>query len=244
MKAFVIAITKWPVSMKYGQRALRSLQRHGLPGELFEAVTPETLEAAEQKYRVRPRTRFQTRLMQDPASNPFMRACFMSHFTLWHRCVQHEKPIVIVEHDTVMTRDWDNPQFSGDVLNLNVLRTKAGSVPDTHFAPPGIHSHAADFNRGVIDRIDGQDIEAGRMNGAHFYIIKPQAAAKLIEITERDGYINPDDMINEHYLNVEYVSPVYGKISGNLYSSLGWKSSNRFAWFKLAGIAVWKTFRR
>lgn len=244
MKTFVISILQWPVSRKYGERALSSLKHHGLDAKMFAAVTPETVEAAEQKYGVKPRQRYQTEQMQNPAYNLYKRSCFMSHYSLWQRCLEVNQPIVVAEHDTVMTRDWDDPQFAGDVLNLNVLRTKAGGVPDDHFAPPGVYKHPADFNRKIIDRIDGREIEAGRINGAHFYEIKPQGAAKLVEITERDGFINTDNMINQHYVDLEYISPVYGKITGNLYSSMGWKSSNRFAMTKLAGIALWKKFRR
>ena len=182
MKAFVIAIKDWKLSHEYGERALHSLLEHGLEAETFNAVTPATVDAQEQKYKVQPRQRFITNHLRDPSSRPFTRACFMSHFILWQKCISLDEPIVIAEHDTVMTRHWDKPDFSGDVLTLNVLRTKAGRVPDDDFAPPGIHAYPADFNVGVIDIIEGRELRAARMNGAHFYIIKPSGAEKLSKI--------------------------------------------------------------
>lgn len=243
MKAYVIAIEQWPVSRKYGQRAVASLRQHGLDAEIFSAVTPDTVEAAETRFGVRARTRYQTTQMKDPRLTLFKRSCFMSHFSLWNRCFDSGRPIVVAEHDTVMTRNWDNPEFSGDILNLNVLRTRAGSVPDDHYAPPGIHAHPGDFNRAVIDRINGRDIEAGRINGAHFYVIKPSGAEKLIRIAREDGFINTDNMINERYTDLEYVSPVYGRIQGNLYSSEGWNAGHYFAFTKLMRIRIWKLVR-
>jgi len=244
MKAFIIAIEDWALSRRYGQRALNSLRQFGLDAELFDAVTPSTVDETEQVYEVRPRQRFVTVHLSDPDKRPFMRSCFMSHYALWQKCIDLGEPLVIAEHDTVMTRTWDNPDFSGDVLTLNVLRTKAGRVPDDHFAPTGIHTYPADFNVGVVDIVAGSERRAARLNGAHFYVIKPEGAAKLSNIAREDGYINPDDMTNDRYVTLQYASPVYGRIDGNLYSSLGWKSSSRSKFLKLTSIKLWKLFRR
>ena len=244
MKAFVIAIKDWKLSSQYGQRALRSLTQHGLEARIFDAITPKTVEEQEQKYNVRPRQRFVTTHLRDASTRPFKRACFLSHFTLWQRCIEFGEPIVIAEHDTVMTRPWDNPNFSGDVLTLNILRTRAGRVPDDSFAPAGIHTYPADFNVDAIDVVEGRELRAAQLNGAHFYIIKPEGAAKLSEIARNLGYINTDNMLNDHYVTLQYASPVYGRIDGNLYSSLGWKPSSRSKLLKLTSIKLWKMLRR
>jgi GR25 family glycosyltransferase involved in LPS biosynthesis len=244
MKAFVVTITEWKVSRKYGERAVASMIQHGLEAEIFDAVTPRTVYDVKKRFGVKPRERHQHTHMLDPKQRPYKRSNFMSHMCLWQKCIDLNQTIIVAEHDTVMTRGWDDPQFEGDILNLNVLRYQAGKVSDDAFAPAGIYKHPAFFNRGKIDLINGKNIEAGRINGTHFYAIKPSGARKLIEVSQRDGFINCDNIINEVYTDLEYISPVYGKIVGNLQSAGGWSTRNNCAILIVAKIRLRTLLRR
>lgn len=37
---------------------------------------------------------------------PGAQGCWLSHFALWQQCVKSENPIVILEHDAVVTGTW------------------------------------------------------------------------------------------------------------------------------------------
>ena len=104
-------------------------------------------------------------------------ACVLSHFSLWAHCVTIDKPIVVLEHDSVMVRKysahdgWNQIQYLG-----NIQQYEEGKWPSF---PP--HS-AANKNWKFICR-------------AHAYAIDPAVARSMISHVIKFGISAPADML-------------------------------------------------
>lgn len=104
-------------------------------------------------------------------------ACIMSHFSLWCHCVTIDYPIVILEHDAIMTKPYLYHNGFNQINYLgNIQQLKDGKYPDF---PP--HA-AATKNHYFICR-------------AHAYAIDPAVARQLISHVIRFGMSAPADML-------------------------------------------------
>ena len=99
MKYFVITIPHHEGSQTNADRCIESGKRYGIDIEKFDAITPEThdVEAIFDRMGI-PTTRFNSRYSK--LENVL--SCFMSHYTLWLSCVNHNEPYTIFEHDAVI----------------------------------------------------------------------------------------------------------------------------------------------
>lgn len=104
-------------------------------------------------------------------------SCIFSHFSLWAKCVEDDKPIVILEHDAIMIRPyhWHNGWNQINYLG-NLQQAKQGIYPDF---PP--HA-AATKNHKFICR-------------AHAYAIDPAVARQLVSHVIKFGLSAPADML-------------------------------------------------
>lgn len=95
MKAYVITIMDNPDSVKAADRCIRSAERNGITVEKFSAITPSEdpvmiatkkgipVKGFEEKY-----SRFENCI-----------SAFLSHFSLWEKCVKDNSTYMILEHD-------------------------------------------------------------------------------------------------------------------------------------------------
>lgn len=49
------------------------------------------------------------------------KGCFASHFLLWNKCIELDEPIVILEHDAVITSKWREIEIDDELLKLGYL---------------------------------------------------------------------------------------------------------------------------
>jgi glycosyl transferase family 25 len=100
MRAFVITINSNVQSRLSAERCIASGKKYGLNIETMAAITPKddvdklcvnvgivNTEKFDDKYSKR--------------DNCI--ACFLSHYTLWKTCISLNEPIVIFEHDAIVT---------------------------------------------------------------------------------------------------------------------------------------------
>jgi hypothetical protein len=45
--------------------------------------------------------------------------CFFSHFRLWNKCVEMQEPIVILEHDAIITAPWPEINLNNALIKLH-----------------------------------------------------------------------------------------------------------------------------
>lgn len=155
MKTYVITITTLPKSVEIAKRCIESGKQFGIDIEIFPAITPKdgVYELAK-KYGININgfdERFSRR------ENAI--ACFLSHYSLWKKCVETNENLFILEHDAVIVNKIDmNINFKG-VLSLGKPSYGKFNIP-----------------RNGIGPLTSKDY----LPGAHAYMINPKAATDLI----------------------------------------------------------------
>jgi GR25 family glycosyltransferase involved in LPS biosynthesis len=122
-----------------------------------------------------------------PTENPKARiACFLSHYTLWQKCVE-EGPLIVHEHDAIYF-DENIPlplekleKSRYDIIGLNDPRGA------TRLAQ--VYNNVTQESPGDIVRapkIDDDLVPQGIAGNSSYYI-KPSGAEKMIKLTEEYG---------------------------------------------------------
>ena len=105
-------------------------------------------------------------------------ACYLSHFSLWTRCIELDKPIVILEHDAEMIKPYLYHTGYNTIVYLGSLEQQKGTMPIINIPPHGTLNHNYHF----ICR-------------AHAYAIDPQIAKNLVAHTIQRGICESLDVV-------------------------------------------------
>jgi GR25 family glycosyltransferase involved in LPS biosynthesis len=109
-KSYIIAHRSSPV---VGD-CVQSLERHGWTYEIVSAVDGNTVSQADWD-------RIGVQMSKDGKMprRPGAQGCWHSHFALWKRCVDHNQPIIILEHDAVVMAPWpDHIDIDSQLVKL------------------------------------------------------------------------------------------------------------------------------
>ena len=107
-------------------------------------------------------------------------ACFLSHYSLWCMCLDKDQPIVILEHDAIMVKEYLRHNYYNNIVYLGGCEQVEGSLNSTDTVPP----HASD-QKG-LDRF---------ICRAHAYAIDPAIAKNLVAYSIHHGLITTADAI-------------------------------------------------
>jgi hypothetical protein len=107
-------------------------------------------------------------------------ACFLSHYSLWCMCLDKDQPIVILEHDAMMVKQYLRHSYYNNIVYLGGCEQIKGSLDSTDTLPP----HASD-QKG-LDRF---------ICRAHAYAIDPAIAKNLVAYSIHHGLITTADAI-------------------------------------------------
>jgi hypothetical protein len=117
-------------------------------------------------------------------------ACVFSHFSLWVRCLELDRPIVILEHDAILLKNVSSFPCYNSILYLGSLEQKRGSMATSIIPPHGTVNHNYHF----ICR-------------AHAYAIDPPMAKNLVaHIIQRGIAESLDVMIRADLFNISQVA--------------------------------------
>ena len=136
-------------------------------------------------------------------------ATFFSHYNLWLKCIELNKPILILEHDAIITDNIDLSilkNFKGDLLNLG--KPNWGSFSHGKFTSNwitkknGIHKRLICKEKHNTYQVWHEEkglchCDTMWLFGAHAYLLNPSGAVKLVEATKlgilpADVYIRTD----------------------------------------------------
>lgn len=106
-------------------------------------------------------------------------ACFFSHFSLWTRCIELDRPIVILEHDAIMVRPYVNHQGFNTIQYLGGVEQKSGSMAVQPPIPP----------HGTLNR------NYHFICRAHAYSIDPVVAKNMVSYVIQRGICESLDVI-------------------------------------------------
>ena len=107
-------------------------------------------------------------------------ACFLSHYSLWCMCLDKDRPIVILEHDAIMVRQYLKHNYYNNIVYMGGIEQFSKRMGITGRVPP----HASDHKG--LDRF---------ICRAHAYAIDPAIAKNLVSYSIHHGLITTADAI-------------------------------------------------
>jgi glycosyl transferase family 25 len=149
-QCYVIAHQSSPVV----DDCVQSLKQHGWSYEIFPAVDGRQITQADWS-RIGVTMNTEGKMPRRPGAQ----GCWLSHFALWQRCVDLDQPIIIMEHDAIVTAPWPAD------LDLDTQIVKLYSTAECKVNPA--------FGRWS--------------KGAHAYTVTPQQAQILITDAQQRG---------------------------------------------------------
>ena len=111
-------------------------------------------------------------------------ACFMSHFRLWHECINRDEPILVLEHDSLFLEKLNYDyilESKFDIIGINnplMATRKAKLFHDL------IKEHPQEIQQ--VPDIDEFNVPQG-LAGNSAYIIKPDGARNILDAAKRFG---------------------------------------------------------
>jgi len=173
-KTFVIAIKGHAVSEKQLQECLSSGERYGWKIKTFWGVDGRTITDDTWKTEgIFPR------LDKPTMSRPGVQGCFLSHWSLWKKCLELEQPIIILEHDALIQNFWNPLEIDESLIKLHrYYKHKQPKYDDDSglWSPSG-----------------------------HAYCLLPKHALKLIEFVKKHGAFEADRLIGDKVLSYTHL---------------------------------------
>jgi GR25 family glycosyltransferase involved in LPS biosynthesis len=161
-------------SVALAKRCLESSKKYNWNLELFEGVDGETVKEDTQWEKWNIKINQQNAKCRSVMSRPGVRGCFLSHWSLWNKCIELNEPVGIFEHDVEFLKQEPDQLDFDDILKLD------GFVEHSP-RPAGIW-----------------------WAGAMAYILKPTGAIKLVEWAKQNGALPADVAIGADVLNVQF----------------------------------------
>ena len=212
MKTYVIYVKGNSKSEEYAKVCLDSCKEKWT-AELFEGVTPTTLEKYEKIHNI-------SRLVPSRVNNFYTenkklfntkKSCFLNHVRLWTKCVELDEPIAILEQDSFCVSDWDDIHFD-ELLLLNIKSAFNQPV----FKHMWKHKNKPDYKVGIWNYVDMplvyhmENKFKGHcmMPGTAAYAVTPKGAKRLLKNLS-SGWEQSDYFINNFNVRIEYAYPEY-----------------------------------
>jgi len=217
MKAFIIGNKDSEISMNAVENCRKSVN---LDIEFVQQTSPDTLEEdnfdglvwkypLSEEQRVDEETGMTLRgYTANDVDKVF--ACTISHARIWQKCVVSREDTMVLEHDAIFTREFEQFDWSGGVLGLNDPRGA------THNS--GIYHNLVSLTDGVKDApfvLPETSLPQG-LAGNSAYIIKPYFAYMLLEkLRLKGGWPNDSLMCKQFFpYHLKVVYPYYTTLQG------------------------------
>ena len=213
MKAYIITLTTHPKSTAAAKRCIGSAN---IPISIFDAVTEEDAERIMREEKIiwkypwkGEQMDFKAGLRKSayPTANPLRRvACFLSHYMLWKMCVEKDEPIMILEHDAIFIKPFDETAFMKaecDIISLNDPRGATRRAQEFHEKLQQGHQTIQ-----RVPTIDDLMIPQG-LPGNSAYIIKPSGAKKMLNLVKEYGAWPNDALMCKQLIQSIASSKIY-----------------------------------
>ncbi len=108
-KTFVIALKGHQISEQQLQDCLASAEKNKWRLEIFWGIYGNTL-TDEDWHRIS---------VVPHIDKEGAKGCFYTHFLLWNKCIELDEPIVVLEHDAVIQKEWTPLEIDNAVIKLH-----------------------------------------------------------------------------------------------------------------------------
>jgi len=185
MKSFVITIMDMPESFRAAEKCIQSGAGYGIEIEMFSAITPK-----DDPTQIMQDAGIEThRFIHDGKYSRTTRcmSAFLSHYSLWKKCVEMDEVVLIFEHDAVV--EGNIPTHTLDYVSKPMLISFGAPSYGQFKTPPTI---------GLNNLVSKEYLP-----GAHSYMVNPRAAKTLINRSKSSA--GPTDtFINKNTFNFLY----------------------------------------
>jgi len=119
------------MSEKYSKRCQESCKNVGMQYQVWDAFdgTGDEIIIPEHS---KNNPIFKMVKIQDHHMTKSELSCFLSHLSLWARCVEIDQPIVILEHDAIMVKKFENKTSYNSIVYLGceIWAKKGSNIED------------------------------------------------------------------------------------------------------------------
>lgn len=212
IRSYIIYVKDNAKSEEYANVCLKSCKNSGFDAELFEGVQRSTLKYWDDKLnnlQTMENSRAYGHSLDTAQRYETKKSCFLNHVRLWQKCVELEKPISILEHDSYCIQNWNDLEFD-ELLILNItsafnqkvfsgLQTQVQSIDwgfglNNYTQSPLIYTKNINFKGGLM------------MPGTAAYAVTPKGAKRLLSHLYL-GWEQSDYYINTKSVNIQYILP-------------------------------------
>ena len=212
MKYYIIRLKNNPISEKHSFECVEQAKNFNINVDYFDAINGLDYQQHLDKLKISPRYKFKK-------GRAGVFGCFLSHFYLWEECARKNVPYCILEHDGYFIRPIPEnilDKFS-DVLKLDnndpyskLYNDLVDEESDTVIKK--YHNHQAKFLE--------KNQTGNYMRGAYGYIIKPNAAEKLIQWVRTNGFVPADQQIGDSIVNIDVITPTIVRLHPAYYNRI------------------------
>jgi len=191
MKAFIIAIPDHKDSQLHADMCIQSVvdTASQLDIQKFTAIVPETMWDVDWRWpytkkKICPDTGMTLKAYKTYDMIKRIAAAG-SHYKLWQKSIELNETIMILEHDAIFVRQFKPFDFNGGAISIN--------NPDHATFNWKLYNKLDESGEQEVPWVADKNIPQG-LPGHSAYIIKPEAAKKIIELQETIGWW-PNDAI-------------------------------------------------
>jgi GR25 family glycosyltransferase involved in LPS biosynthesis len=205
MKAYIIILKGNEISEKYGKLCRKQAKINGLRLERFDGIDGNLAEEHFAKLNLFKHPNFSKN------NRPGVLGCFLSHYYLWTMCMNSAEPYIIFEHDAYLIKKIPNDieEKFIDVLKL-----------DRHDPYAKAYNVNIEADQQDIEYIEYKNLLIKKeamatgeyMRGTYSYIIKPNAATKLISWIKEFGYLPADNQMGKKILDIKVTIPTIARL--------------------------------
>jgi GR25 family glycosyltransferase involved in LPS biosynthesis len=198
--AFIIHMSNVPKSVEMANRCLDTCKSVGQKAELFDGFDGTLGEIKIPKH-LENQSWVKWLKVTDHFQSSTEIACSLSHIALWVKCMEEDKPLIILEHDAIMSKPYNHHPFYNAISYLGCHeQIGKNTLPITP-----IHS-TINKNWNFINR-------------AHAYCVDPYVSKRLfLNVLDRGIFESADVMIKcDDVAIIQYDFYAYDDDSG--YSS-------------------------
>ena len=186
MQAFVITLSKIPESVAASKLAIESAAKFGLQAQTFDAIARDQAPLLLEKENLECRS-------QSNEYGDFLAVmgCFMSHYSLWKKCIELNEPIIILEHDAIVYSEIPLKLLKGSMCT-NIGEPSYGRKKKAKLNLLNKIKNRL-FNKRVIQPLFPQKY----FRGTHAYYLEPAGAKKLVEGALKLKFCPADIFLNK-----------------------------------------------
>jgi GR25 family glycosyltransferase involved in LPS biosynthesis len=207
MKAFTIVIKDNSISETGFSTVLSSSKNVGNNNtfqiDRFDAIVPHTVEQTFKKYKVEwnyplYKDEYDKELklkkhVYKTSDHQVKKACALSHYSLWKKCIEINEPVLILEHDVLWTSRLDTEYLLKSKKQIIGINSPKGATRKWQTFASIVDQNKKEEIQDV-PRIDNKEIPQG-LAGASAYLIKPEGAKQVLDAVNKYGLWHNDAII-------------------------------------------------